>query len=29
MSNTTNMVEFSKAEFEELFDVVKAHIVNY
>lgn len=29
MSNTTNMVEFGKAEFEQLFDVVKAHIVNY
>lgn len=29
MSNTTNMVEFSKAEFEQLFDVVKAYIVNY
>lgn len=28
MSNSTKTVEFSKAEFENLFDVVKAHIVN-
>ena len=29
MSNATDIVEFSKAEFEDFFDIVKAHIVNY
>jgi hypothetical protein len=28
MSNTVDMVEFSRPEFERLFDIVKAHMVN-
>jgi hypothetical protein len=28
LSNLVDMITFSKAEFEQYFDVVKAHIVN-